>query len=380
MFAQTDDQQVFERTSVRFMETHYPVEHVREMARAESVFEPERWTQGAELGWTTLLVPESAGGGSISGNGLADLIIVASLFGQHAAPGPLIGTNVVAAALGRWGSAEQHAGELAQLLDGSAVASWGHRSSCRAELGPDGLVLTGTVASVESASDSRYLLVTADEAAGRSHVLVPLDAPGLSLRPLNGVDLTRRFGDVTLDEVVVPLTARVGEVGAATTHDEDLLDLAAVLALAEMAGTLHRAFAMTLEWVANRYSFGRPLNSYQEIKHRMADLRTQVEAAEALASRAASLVGTGSADGRDLGQRRHGPRRSPRTRGDPGLHPAPRRDRRHRSTATSTCSSAGRRSTPTCTARRRRSHADWVSSSSPKEPPHEHHRPRPARR
>ncbi len=298
MFAQTEDQQVFESASARFMETHYPVERVRALARAESAFEPARWREAAELGWTTLLVSEEAGGGSISGNGLADMLIVASLFGQHAAPGPLLGSNVVAAALGRWGSAVQQSGALAEIIVGEAVAAWGHRSACTATASGEGVVLTGRVRSVESAADARYLLVSADEVGGPSQFLVPLDEPGVGMTSLNGVDLTRRFWDVTLNGVALFADARVGEPGTAAAHDEALLDLVAVVALGEITGALHRAFAMTLEWVANRYSFGRPLNSYQEIKHRVADLRTQLEAAEAVAARAAALVGAGAADGR----------------------------------------------------------------------------------
>ena len=82
-------------------------------------------------------------------------------------------------------------------------------------------------------------------------------------------------------------------------HD-DLLDLAAVLALGEMAGAFQHAFDITREWVASRYSFGRPLDSYQEIKHRMADLRTELEATEAIAWRSAAAVGSGAANGREL--------------------------------------------------------------------------------
>src|SRR5215813_869300 len=92
MFAETEDQQLFEAATRRFLETHCPIERGRELAPAASTFDAARWREGAQLGWTTLLVPEDAGGGSISGNGLADLLIVACEFGRHAAPGPLIGT------------------------------------------------------------------------------------------------------------------------------------------------------------------------------------------------------------------------------------------------------------------------------------------------
>jgi alkylation response protein AidB-like acyl-CoA dehydrogenase len=90
----------------------------------------------------------------------------------------------------------------------------------------------------------------------------------------------------------------VGPPGAGDEQDAHLLDVVAVLALGEIVGAMDRAVEITLDWVANRYSFGRPLSSYQEIKHRMADLRTQLEAAEAVAARAAFAVGTDAPDAR----------------------------------------------------------------------------------
>ena len=307
MFAETEDQQLFESATRRFLETHVPIDGLRELAGQSTTFDPSLWREAARLGWTTLLVPEEAGGGSISGNGLADLIIVAFQFGRHAAPGPLLGTNVVAAALGHWGSADQIAGPLKDLVAGDAVAAWAHTSTTR-PVGTSGagvaaassgatVVLNGRVANVESAADARYLLVTADEPAGRTQYLVPLDTPGVELAPLRALDLTRRFSAVTLHDVSLPPGARVGEPGTADEHDARLLDLIVVMALGEIVGAVDRAFAMVVEWTANRYSFGRPLSSYQEIKHRIADMRTHLEASEAVTARAASVVGADRRDG-----------------------------------------------------------------------------------
>ena len=297
MFLETPDQELFESSTRRFLETHYPTARVRELASSTSTFEPAIWREAAELGWTTLLVPEAAGGGSISGNGLADLLIVSSLFGQHAAPGPLFGTNLVASALGRWGSPDQQGGPLVELLAGDAVAAWGHDSAVAADVGAAGVVLNGRVANVESDPEVSYVLVTADGRDGSTHYLVPVEAPGVGMTPLRSVDLTRRFHDVTLHNVELPADARVGDLGAAQEHDELLLDTVAVMAQGEIVGAMHRAFGMTLEWTMNRYSFGRPLASYQAIKHRVADIRTQLEASEAVAARSAFAVGTGEADG-----------------------------------------------------------------------------------
>ena len=299
MFAETEDQELFERATARFLETHFPMSTVRELASESSTFAPARWREAAELGWTTLLVPEQAGGGSISGNGLADLLIVAAAFGRHAAPGPLLGTNAVSAALGRWGTPEQHDGPLAELLSGDAVAAWAPAGSLTAARSGDTSILRGRVGAVEYAADAAYVLVAADEPAGRSQFLVPLDAPGVERAPLRTVDLTRHFDDVTLADVAVSNDGRVGPPGAGDDQEADLLDVVAVLAVGEIVGAMDRAFEITLDWTTNRYSFGRPLSSYQEIKHRMADLRTQLEAAAAVVARAAFAVGSGAPDGRE---------------------------------------------------------------------------------
>jgi alkylation response protein AidB-like acyl-CoA dehydrogenase len=310
MFAGTTDQELLESSTRRFLEANHPVRRSRELAGEEATFDAALWRETAALGWTSLLVPEDAGGGSISGNGLADLLVVCSLFGQHAAPGPLLGTNVVAAALGRWGSADQQGGPLAELLSGDAVAAWGHSSTAAAPTrsaspvvataSGDGLVLSGRVRNVEGAADADGLLVSADGPGGRTQYLVPLAASGVELSALRGVDLTRRYHDVDLRDVRVPGGAALGPPGTADERDAELADLLATMLLGEMVGAMERAFALTLAWTFDRYSFGRPLASYQAIKHRVADMRTQLEASEAVAARAAAAVGAGAPDGRSV--------------------------------------------------------------------------------
>src|ERR1700738_3501064 len=118
MFSLTADQRMFVTSTTEFLGTHHPCGRARQ--RNPDVETPDAlfWQQGTELGWTSLLVSEADGGGSISGDGLLDLAALAAVFGSHAAPGPLIGTNVVAAALARWGSPEQRMGPLKELIAG----------------------------------------------------------------------------------------------------------------------------------------------------------------------------------------------------------------------------------------------------------------------
>src|SRR5262245_57394649 len=120
----TDDQEFFADTTAKFLDNEANPTVLRSLRHDPAGFAPDYWRQGAELGWTSLLVSEDDGGGSISGRGVADLALVAHQFGRFAAPGPLLATNVVAAALSRRGSPEQKAELLPGLLSGESVATW----------------------------------------------------------------------------------------------------------------------------------------------------------------------------------------------------------------------------------------------------------------
>ena len=84
----TPDQEFFRETTARFLDEHASVALVRSLRDDPLGFDPDRWRRGADLGWTSLLVGEDHGGGSISGRGLVDLTLVAHEFGRRAAPGP----------------------------------------------------------------------------------------------------------------------------------------------------------------------------------------------------------------------------------------------------------------------------------------------------
>src|ERR687889_85546 len=151
----TDDQAFFRDTTARFLEELAPVGELRRRRDDPVGFDRDYWRRGAELGWTSLLVPDAHGGGTISGRGLVDLTLVAHEFGRHAAPGPLVPANVAAAALSA----------------------------------------TGTHLDV---------LVTGRTDDGVTQVLVPRDVAGLGVSPLRTIDLTRRFASVRFDGVRVP--------------------------------------------------------------------------------------------------------------------------------------------------------------------------------
>jgi len=98
----------------------------------------------------------------------------------------------------------------------------------------------------------------------------------------------------------VPNEALVGEVGGAAEQVEHQLQLALVILNAESVGAMQTAFDMTVEWAFDRYSFGRPLASYQELKHRFADMKTWLEASHAISDAAAEAVASGAPDAGQL--------------------------------------------------------------------------------
>ena len=299
-FTLTDDQDFFRETTQKFLSTECPIVKVRELRSSSAGFEPDFWRQGAELGWTSLVVPEEHGGGSVSGRGVSDLTLVADAFGTHVAPGPLLPCNVVAATLARSGSTAQQRDLLPGLVSGELVATWAYSEAppndrlgavaLRAAIDGDDFVLSGVKSPVEAGAESHHLLVSAIADAGPAQFLVPTDAPGLDVTQLRSVDMVRRYARVTFDDVRVPASAVVGEVGAAAVDIERQLRLAAVVQTAEMVGAARKVLEITLDWAFSRYSFGRPLASYQEIKHRFADMKMWLEASEALADEAARKV------------------------------------------------------------------------------------------
>jgi alkylation response protein AidB-like acyl-CoA dehydrogenase len=309
MFNLTSDQELLQETTRRFLDSESTPSRLRDLAGTKAGYEPDYWRQGAALGWTSLVVPEDAGGGSVSGAGVIDLTLIAYEFGKHAAPGPLGPVNLVAAAIGRWGSEDHKRQVLPGLLSGDRVAAWGLAEPApHNELGQvyaearsdgSGFVVSGAKTPVEAGAEADCFLITARNGSRLVQFLVPRDTPGLTVTPLEGLDLTRRYARLDLDDVRLGAQHQVGS-GDAGPAVEWLTDLAVALQLAEMIGAMQWALDTTLEWTLNRYSFGRPLASYQAIKHRFAEMKMWLEASYAISAQAARAVQQDSGDRTEL--------------------------------------------------------------------------------
>jgi alkylation response protein AidB-like acyl-CoA dehydrogenase len=299
----SEDQDFFRDTTRKFIESEVPLVKVRELADQPAGFDRDWWRHAAEMGWTSMLVPEEHGGGSLDGEGLLDLTIVAAEIGRMVSPGPLLPTNVVAAAVAARGTAEQRDAILPAIVAGDVVAAWALFEPGRswrpeavqveatASGGEQGeIVVRGIKAPVEAAAQADQFLVTARTGGGLTQLLIPADAKGVSVEPMESLDLVRRFGEVRFDDVRLPRSALLGELGGAAPDAERLLRIALVIQCAETVGATDRVFETTLEYMFDRFSFGRPLASYQALKHRFADSKLWLEACHATAADAARAV------------------------------------------------------------------------------------------
>ncbi len=308
LLALSSDQELFTETTAKLLDELVPVGELRRLREDPVGFDAAYWRRGAELGWTSLLVAEEHGGGSIGDHGIIDLSLVAFEFGRHAAPGPLAVANVVAAALSEAGCGDD--GVIEGLLSGTSLATWcfgepvpGDRLGTVAldiRLEGDEVILNGVKRPVESAAVADHLLVTGRTGSGLTQVLVPGGTPGVTVTAMESIDMTRRFSVVAFEGVRLPVAAVLGSPGTADHQVARQLEWALVVACAESVGAMQTAFDMTVEWAFDRYSFGRPLASYQELKHRFADMKTWLEASHAIADAATAAVAEGSPDAPEL--------------------------------------------------------------------------------
>ena len=309
-FDASAEQQELGAITRRFLEDTVPLTALRLLGeKSPAGFDRDWWRRAADLGWTSLLVPENLGGSGGSGGGLAELAIVAEEQGRLVAPGPLLPTSVSAWTLAQAEQTDVVRRALDAIGSGEAVCAWvrGHddgpwpqsRPAVRAVRTNDTLSLTGVARAVEAGADADYLLVAVCLDDQVAHVLVHAahaEQAGLQRQRMHSLDLVRRHADLTFDSIEIPRAATViqGDQGRIILQRQG--QLANVLQGAEMVGAAARTFEMGREFAAERYSFGRPLASYQVLKHRFADMKLWLEASAAAVEGAVAAVADDAPD------------------------------------------------------------------------------------
>lgn len=299
-FELSDEQAMLREASREMLTAHAPASALRRQRDNGESVHAGLWRQGRELGWPGLLVSEEYGGVN---QGLSEAAIVAEEIGRAIARGPFLPNMVVARAVARSDHARLRAEVLPELAEGEVWATWAVAEpgpflmapgTCVAvRSGTGSLDLSGGKTAVQDADGARWLLVSGALDEEPALFLLDTDARGLTIRPQRTLDLSRNFAEVTLDRVRIPAHRVVASGGPAV---RELLDDAAVVAAAESLGTLERMLELTVEYVKARVQFGRPIGSFQAVKHACATIAMQLLGVRAATSYAAMATDAGIAD------------------------------------------------------------------------------------
>ncbi len=308
-FGFNEEQDLLRSTARKFFENECASQVVRTLMETPEGVTPALWSKLAEQGWLGLTYPEAYDG---MGLGLVDLVVLMEEMGRAVVPGPyfsavLLGGGIILEA----GSEAQKKEWLPKIAGGQArvTLAWMEPS---AELGPDGITLaalqkggtytlSGTKLFVHDAHTADAIVVAArtgkSGADGISLFLVPKTAKGLTVTLLPTMDQTRKLCEVTLKDVSLGADARLGEIGGGWTALARVLDRATVALCAEMCGGAQKVLDMTVEYAKIRQAFGRPIGSYQGVKHKAADMLVDVENSKSITYYAAWAMDEGVPEG-----------------------------------------------------------------------------------
>ena len=297
-FALDDDQRALQsavRTYLRDRAGLYEVRKQYDDPAADGI-PADLWKALGEQGWLAVLVPEEFDG---LGLGLLDASVIARAFGAGAVPGPWLPTVLAGEAVRLAGSAEQQSALLPRLAAGEVKGAVALVRQGSASLPPaaarDG-ALSGDLGLVEYASAADVLVVAATTPDGVGLFTVDPRGAGVRLTEHQVLDRTTRLQTVVLDGA--PGEALTDGALSGPAAYEDLLDRGAVLAANDLAGIARTALTDTVEYDKTRVQFGRPVGSFQALKHALADLHVGVTMAEHAALYAAHAQDVGADDRR----------------------------------------------------------------------------------
>ena len=288
-FAFSEEQEELRKSVRRFLEDKSPETEVRRLMETTEGYDPAVWSQMAQqLGLQGLAIPEEFGG---SGFTYVELIVVLEEMGRALLCAPYFSTVALAAnALLNSGDDGAKKEYLPGIASGDTIATlaitepagkWDEAGiTLKATGSGDSWTLNGAKSFVIDGHTAGLILVAARTPTGVSLFVVPGDAPGLTRTPLATMDQTRKQARLEFAEVPATL---IGTDGGAEPGLSKTLDLAAVALAAEQVGGAQRVLDSSVEYAKTRIQFGRPIGSFQAIKHKCADMLLEVESAKSAA-------------------------------------------------------------------------------------------------
>ncbi|MCU1346292.1 MAG: acyl-CoA dehydrogenase protein [Acidimicrobiia bacterium] len=288
--ALAEPQRQLAESATAFLADAAPLDQVRQWAEAGGQLDRAYWSRVAEQGWLESKQP------------LADLVLIAEQRGRALQPGPLVSTRVATLALDVTPVDPARQDVAAAIARGDTAVAWAVGNGplgwlpgdgVRIEATPRGWLATGVAPMVPDAASVDLFLVWAQLGHDVVQFVVPAGTPGLTLTPLERLDLTRSFADVAFESVAVPAEL---VIPATAKLLERQLQQALVLAVAETVGAMTRLLELAVTYAKHRVAFGRPIGSFQAIKHLLADTSVLLETSQAMAASAARAVQAGQSD------------------------------------------------------------------------------------
>ena len=304
-FGFSAEQDMLRQTARAFLAENSPPSFVRQMMEDERGYKPELWKDMADLGWLGLAFPEEYGG---QGLGFVDLTVILEEMGAVLLPSPFFSSVLLAGQTILIGGSEaQKKTYLAKIADGSLIATLAMTepsgrfdaegiSEVTATATADGFSISGTKLFVPDAHVADVMVVAArtkesdDKSDGISLFLVEANSPGMATTLLKTMDQTRKQCEVVFDNVTVGRDSLIGMIDMGWPILQKVLNIATAALCAEMVGGAQRVLDMSVAYAKERVQFGRPIGSFQAIKHKCAEMMLQVESAKSAAYYAAWAV------------------------------------------------------------------------------------------
>ena len=288
-FAFSEEQEELRRTVRAFLDQKSPETEVRRLMETSEGYDPAVWTQmGEQMGLQGLIIPEEYGG---SGFSYVELGVVLEEMGRALLCAPFFSTVALAGNLLIHGGGDVAKKELLPgIASGETIATvaftepsgkWDESGiTMTAKKKGDEWVLNGTKMFVLDGHTANLILVVARTPKGVSIFATEGTAKGLTRTPLSTMDQTRKQAKLEFADTPARL---IGTEGGGWDAMSTVLDLAAVALAAEQVGGAQKVLEMAVEYAKVRVQFGRPIGSFQAIKHKCADMLLEVESAKSAA-------------------------------------------------------------------------------------------------
>ena len=305
-FSNTEEQQMLQESVQKFVHKSYDFDTRNQIIASEKGFSQENWDLFAELGWLTVPFKEEDGG---FGGSAVDLAVMMEEFGKAMLVEPFIATAVLSGGvISEQGSAEQKAELLPKIMEGKlqlacAYAEPGSRFNLAniktsAVIDGDSVVLNGSKTAVLNGSNAETLLVVARESGaatdseGVSVFMVDAASKGVSIQAFANVD-GKKSAEISLKDVSVPVSQRLGASGSALQALQDSVDRATLAVSAEAVGAMESLLHKTVEYSKTRKQFGTAIGTFQALQHRMADMFIECQLARSIVIMAAMKLDGG---------------------------------------------------------------------------------------